>query len=95
MIKSYRMKSTPVQAIQFKYDPECILELQEFCGPALGLYGKEWSDTAQGWVHIKSKNAGEVWVVKSVAKENDWIVKCDDQFFVYNPDIFKRIYEEV
>lgn len=94
----FRKKPVIIDAVQFKYSTEGINELKDFCGSALGSYGKNRHMTAVGWAEIGTLEDGDSSTsqVKHIASEGDWIIKgVSGEFYACKPDIFSLTYEKV
>ena len=86
----YRKKPVVVEAIKFEYSKSGIEELKDFCGKALGKYGKDRHVKAIGWAQIKTLEDGDD-EVKHYATEGDYIIKgVSDEFYPCKPDIFNE-----
>lgn len=98
MIKTYRKKPVEIQAVEFKYSAEGIVELTSFCGPELRDYGKHRHPDAKGWAEIGTLEDGspETGQAKHIAIEGDFIIRgIQGEFYPCKPKIFYETYEEV
>ena len=92
----YRKKPVVIEAIRFEYSDEGYKRLMEFCGSAVGSWGKERHPSAKGWVQICTLEDGDITTaqVKHIATEGDWIIKgVQGEFYPCKPDIFEATYE--
>lgn len=90
----YRKKPVEVEAIVFEYSGDGIAKLQDFCGAALGDYGKNRGPNAVGWAHIKTLEDGPDAQVRHYAQEGDYIIRgIKGEFYPCKPDIFLATYE--
>lgn len=86
-MKKYRKKPVVIEAIQFKDDPDTLIEIQEFMQSELRI-SYENSDTPV----IKIETLEGV----MDASIGDWIIKgVNGEFYPCKPDIFEKTYEAV
>ena len=90
----FRKKPVVIEAVQFVFNDSAIVELENFCGVALGNIRKEHNSspaeaeigTLEDGVHLK---------VQHIATEGDWIIKgVQGEFYACKPDIFEATYEK-
>lgn len=92
----FRKKPVVIEAIKFEYSSQGVIDICEFCGPALKKVGKGRSPNAKGWAWIGTLEDGDQGEAKHVATEGDWIIKgVRGEFYPCKPDIFEATYEPV
>lgn len=86
-MKKYRKKPVVIEAVQFKDDPDTLIEIQEFMQSELRI-SYEKSDAPV----IKIETLEGV----MDAAVGDWIIKgVNGEFYPCKPDIFEKTYEAV
>ena len=94
MVK-FRKKPIEIEAVQFLFNENSILELHEFCGSSLGTIHKTSVDVAAE-AEIGTLEDGVHLTVKHIATEGDWIIRgVQGEFYACKPDIFEATYEAV
>lgn len=92
----FRKKPVIIEAVQFEYSTQGVINLEKFCGPSLKKIGKDRHPTAKGWAWIGTLEDGAKGEAKHVATEGDWIIKgVQGEFYPCKPDIFEATYEEL
>jgi len=92
----YRKKPVVIEAIEFKYTADGIVELREFVGSALGQIKKHRHPDAKAEAEIGTLEDGVHLTVKHIATEGDFIIKgVQGEFYACKPDIFWQTYEAV
>ncbi len=92
----YKKKPVVVEAIKFDYSSAGIAAVAQFCGKAVGDFGKDRHIGAIGWVEIKTLEDGGHGSpqVKHIAHEGDYIIKgVAGEFYPCKPEIFHNTYE--
>ena len=96
MIKKYRKIPTTIEAVEFKYNQQCLEFLKVWMGDSFGTYHKYRHPTAVGELEVKTLEDGKVLKTEHVASEGDFIVKgVEGEFYPVKPNIFWKTYEEV
>jgi len=92
MTQLFRKKPVIVEALQFEYTTEGIINLAKFCGSNLIKTSK--STGAKGEAEIATLEDGTNLTVKHIATEGDWIIKgVHGEFYPCKPDIFDKTYD--
>ena len=92
----FRKKPVVIEAIQFEYTDECLIQLKEFLGDSAGRAIKNRHPGAKAEFEIVTLEDGNVLKAKHIATEGDWIIKgVKGEFYACKPDIFEQTYERV
>jgi len=92
----YRKRPVVIEAVEFKYTEEGLIDLRKFCGEALGKIQKERHPTAKAEAEIGTLEDGVHLKVKHIATEGDFIIKgVQGEFYPCKPEIFWETYERV
>ena len=93
----YRKKPVVIEAHQFHYTSECLLELSEWMGSNMKTSGKNRHPDAKGWLEVMTLEDGEGdRTVAHIATEGDYIVKGSfGEFWPVKEPIFEETYEVV
>ena len=87
MITKYRKKPVVIEAIQFKDDPDTLIEIKEFMQ----------SDIRVSYA-VNKEPVLKIDTLEGVmdASIGDWIIKgVNGEFYPCKPDIFEKTYEAV
>ena len=96
MIQLAIKKPIPIEFVRFEYTQECIKELEEFMGDAMGFYSKARHIDAKAELEIMTLEDGEDQRCKHVATEGDYIVKGPmGEFWPVKAHIFQATYEVI
>lgn len=92
MIKCYREKPVIIQAAQYKYPADDVLN--KWLGDRYGGEKKLRHFGALGEMVIMTLKDGENLKIKHIATEGDYIIKgIAGEFYACRPDIFERTYD--
>lgn len=86
-MKKYRKKPVVIEAIQFKDDPDTLIEIQEFMQSELRI---SYENPDAPVIKIETLEG------IMDASIGDWIIKgVNGEFYPCKPDIFEKTYEAV
>lgn len=96
-MKKYRKKPVVIEAKQFEYTSECLLELSRWMGNNMKTSGKDQHIGAKGWLQVMTLEDGQGGqTVAHIATEGDYIIKgIQGEFYACRSDIFEQTYDPI
>jgi hypothetical protein len=90
----FRKKPVVIDAMQFVYTVDGIIELKKFVGLNLGTITRARCPEAKAEAQIITLEDGKDSQVAHIATEGDWIIRgVAGEFYPCKPDIFQQTYE--